>query len=106
MKRLVKTLFENGAKEVHLIISSPPIRFPDFYGMDTPNQNDLIASHKTVSEICKFLGATSVNYLSLKGLLKSIGLPEDHLSTSCFTGIYPIDLKERKDEVSYDVPNK
>ncbi len=106
MKRLVGTLFENGAKEVHLLISSPPIRFPDFYGMDTPNQNDLIASHKTVEEIRKFLGATSVNYLSLGGLIKSIGLPESHLSTSCFSGVYPIDLKERKDEVSYDVPNK
>ena len=106
MKRLVGSLFKNGAREVHLLISSPPIRFPDFYGMDTPNQNDLIASHKTVEEIRKFLGATSVNYLSLNGLIESIGLPKDHLSTSCFTGVYPIDLKERKDEVSYDVPNK
>ena len=103
-KRLVETIFKSGAKEVHLIISSPPIRFPDFYGMDTPNQNELIASHKTTEEIRKFLGATSLNYLSLDGLIKSIGLPKSHLSTSCFTGIYPIDLKERKDEVSYDVP--
>jgi len=103
-KRLVETLFKSGAKEVHLLISSPPIRFPDFYGMDTPNQCELIAAHKTVEEIRKFLGATSLHYLSLDGLLKSIGLPEDHLSTSCFSGIYPIDLKERKDEVNYDVP--
>ena len=103
-KRLVETFFKSGAKEVHLLISSPPIRFPDFYGMDTPNQNELIASHKNVEEIRKFLGATSLNYLSLDGLLKSIGLPKEHLSTSCFTGIYPIDLKERKDEVNYDVP--
>jgi amidophosphoribosyltransferase len=105
-KRLVETLFKSGAKEVHLLISSPPIRFPDFYGMDTPNQNELIAAHKTVEEIRKFLGATSLNYLSLAGLLKSIGLPEEHLSTSCFSGIYPIDLKERQDEVNYDVPKE
>lgn len=105
-KRLVKTFFKSGAKEVHLIISSPPIRFPDFYGMDTPNQNELIASHKTIEEIRKFLGATSLHYLSLDGLIKSIGLPEEYLSTSCFTGIYPIDLKERKDEVNYDVPKE
>jgi len=105
-KRLVETLFKSGAKEVHLLISSPPIRFPDFYGMDTPNQCELIAAHKTVEEIRKFLGATSLHYLSLHGLLESIGLPEEHLSTSCFSGIYPIDLKERKDEVNYDVPNK
>ena len=105
-KRLVETIFKSGAKEVHLIISSPPIRFPDFYGMDTPNQNELIASHKTTEEIRKFLGATSLNYLSLDGLIKSIGLPKEHLSSSCFTGIYPIDLKERKDEVNYDVPKE
>ncbi|OGI94987.1 amidophosphoribosyltransferase [Candidatus Nomurabacteria bacterium RIFCSPLOWO2_01_FULL_42_17] len=105
-KRLVETLFKSGAIEVHLLISSPPVRFPDFYGMDTPNQNELIASHKTTEEIRKFLGATSLHYLSLDGLIKSIGLPKEHISTSCFTGVYPIDLKERKGEVSYDVPNK
>jgi len=103
-KRLVETLFKSGAKEVHLLISSPPVRFPDFYGMDTPNQNELIAAHKTTEEIRKFLGATSLHYISLGGLIKSIGLPEEHISTSCFSGVYPIDLKERKDEVNYDVP--
>ncbi|OGI93600.1 amidophosphoribosyltransferase [Candidatus Nomurabacteria bacterium RIFCSPLOWO2_12_FULL_41_10] len=102
-QRLVRRLFKAGAKEVHLLISSPPIRFPDFYGMDTPNQNQLIASYKTVEEIRKFMGATSLHYLSLKGLLKSVGLSKDHLSTSCFTGIFPIDLKERKKEVDYNV---
>jgi amidophosphoribosyltransferase len=105
-KRLVATLFKSGAKEVHLLISSPPIRFPDFYGMDTPNQNELIASNKTIEETRRFMGATSLHYLSLDGLIKSVGLPKKHLSTSCFTGIYPIDLKERKNEVSYDVPKK
>lgn len=103
-RRLVETFFKSGAKEVHLLISSPAIRFPDFYGMDTPNQNELIASHKTIEETRKFLGATSLHYLSLDGLIKSVGLPKEHLSTSCFTGIYPIDLKEREDEVNYDVP--
>ena len=103
-KRLVKTFFKLGAKEVHLIISSPPIRFPDFYGMDTPNQKKLIASKKSVGKIRKFLGATSLHYLSLSGMIKAIGLPKDHLSTSCFTGVYPIDLKERKQEITYNVP--
>ncbi len=103
-KRLVATLFKAGAKEVHLLISSPPVRFPDFYGIDTPKQKELIASHKTVEEIRKFLGATSLHYLSLKGLIKSIGLPKDQLSISLFTGVYPIDLRERKSEVNYNVP--
>lgn len=105
-KRLVETIFKSGAKEVHLLISSPPIRFPDFYGMDTPRQDELIASHKTTEEIRQFLGATSLHYLSLPGLIKSIGLPEEHLSTSCFTGIYPIDLRERKNEINYNVPKE
>ncbi|MFA5791591.1 MAG: amidophosphoribosyltransferase [Candidatus Paceibacterota bacterium] len=102
-KRLVQALFKAGAKEVHFLVSSPPVRFPDFYGIDTPKQKNLIASNKTIEEVRKFLGATSLHYLSLSGLIKSIGLPKDHLSTSLFTGIYPIDLKERKSEVNYDV---
>lgn len=105
-KRLVETFFKSGAREVHLLISSPPVRFPDFYGMDTPNQDELIASTKTIEEIHKFLGATSLHYLSLDGLIKSIGLPKKRLSTSCFTGIYPINLEERQNEVNYNVPKK
>jgi amidophosphoribosyltransferase len=103
---IVKTLFKAGAKEVHFLVSSPPVRFPDFYGIDTPDQKDLIASNKTVKQICKFLGATSLHYLSLDGLIKSIGLPKNQLSTSFFTGEYPIDLKERKNEVNYNVPKE
>ena len=103
-RKLVKTLLKSGAKEVHMLISSPPVRFPDFYGIDTPVQKELIASNKTVEQIRKFLGATSLHFLSLKGLIKSIGLPKDNLCTSFFTGEYPIDLKERKKEVNYDVP--
>jgi len=103
-KRLVQALFRAGAKEVHFLVSSPPVKFPDFYGIDTPKQADLIASHKTVKEINEFLGSTSLHFLSLKGLVEAIGLPEDELSTSFFTGKYPIDLKERMREVSYDVP--
>jgi len=103
-KRLVEALFKAGAQEVHFLVSSPPIRFPDFYGIDTPRQKDLIASNKTIEEIRKFLGATSLHYLSLDSLIKSIGLPKSQLSTSFFTGEYPIDLKERQSEVNYDVP--
>ncbi len=105
-KRLVKDLFKAGAKEVHFLVSSPPVKFPDFYGIDTPKQKDLIASSKTVEEIREFLGATSLHYLSLNGLIEAIGLPKDELCTSFFTGEYPIDLRERKNEVSYDVPKK
>ncbi len=103
-RKLIKNLFKAGAKEVHFLVSSPPVRFPDFYGIDTPKQEKLIASSKTVEEIRKFLGATSLHFLSLNGLIKSIGLPKSKLSTSFFTGEYPIDLKERAKEVNYDIP--
>ncbi len=103
-QRLVKALFKAGAKEVHFLVSSPPIRFPDFYGIDAPKQKNMIASNKSIEEIRKFLGATSLHYLSLSGLIKSIGLPKNQLSTSFFTGIYPIDILERRKEINYDVP--
>jgi len=105
-KGIVDTLFKAGAKEVHFLVSSPPVRYPDFYGIDTPVQKDLIAATKTVEEIREYIGATSLHYLSLEGLISSIGLPKEELSTSFFTGEYPIDLKERQNEVSYDVPKE
>jgi amidophosphoribosyltransferase len=98
-KQLIKMLFEAGCKEVHMLVSSPPVKFPDFYGIDTPKQKDLIAAHKTVEEIREYLGATSLYFLSLEGLIKSTGLSQDLFCTSCFTGEYPIDLKERTAEV-------
>src|SRR3989338_6857400 len=105
-RKLVESLFNNGAKEVHLLISSPPVRFPDFYGIDTPKQDELIAANKTVEEMREWLGATSLQFLSLEGMIESIGIPKENLCTSFFTREYPIDLKERKSEVSYDVPKE
>jgi len=102
-RQLVKMLFDAGCIEVHMLISSPPVKFPDFYGIDTPRQDKLIASHKTVEEIRAFLGATSLYFLSLPGLIRSTGLSEDLFCTSCFTGNYPIDLKERAGDVKQPV---
>ncbi len=98
-KQLVKMIFEAGAKEVHLLISSPPVVYPDFYGIDTPKQQNLISANKTVEEVRQFLGATSLYFLSLPGLIHATGLPEKVFNTSCFTGNYPIDLLERAEEV-------
>ncbi len=100
--KLVKALFEAGAKEVHFMVSSPPVRFPDFYGIDTPQQAKLIAATKTIGEIGKFLGATSLHYLSLDGLIKATGLPREQLSLSCFNGEYPVDILDRKAEIEYN----
>lgn len=102
-RQIIKTLFEAGAVEVHFLVSSPPVKFPDFYGIDTPKQDKLIAANMDVDGIRAYLGATSLYYLSLEGLIESTGLPAENFSTSCFTGEYPIDLKNRQKEVSYAV---
>ena len=104
-QQIVQSLFEAGAKEVHFLVCSPPVRFPDFYGVDTPTQNNLIAATKSLAEIKEFIGATSMYYLSLDGLISAIGLPPKQLCTSCFTGDYPIDLHERKTEVQFGLEN-
>lgn len=98
-RQIVQMLFEVGAKEVHFLVSSPPVRFPDFYGIDTPSQKDLMGAQKTPEEIREFLGATSLHFLSYDGLIKATGLPEELFCTSCFTGEYPIDIKERAKEI-------
>ena len=101
-KQIVEMVFKAGAKEVHFLSASPPVKFPDFYGIDTPEQENLIASTKTVDEICDIIGATSLGYLSLDGLIKAIGVSKDKLSTSCFTGEYPIDIgEENKKTIKY-----
>jgi amidophosphoribosyltransferase len=103
-KQIVKMLFDAGAKEVHFLVSSAPIKFPDFYGIDTPNQSELIGSKKTTKEICKFLGATSVSYLSIDGMVKATGLPRSRFSLASFDGVYPIPIHEREKEINYEVP--
>lgn len=101
-RQIVKMLYESGAKEVHFLVSSPPVKFPDFYGIDTPRQDQLVAAMKSEEETCDYLGATTLQYLSLAGLIKAIGIPEGRLNTSCFTGKYPIDIGEHAREIVYN----
>lgn len=98
-RQIVKMLFEAGAKEVHFLSSSPPVKYPDFYGIDTPKQEKLIAATKSIAEMEAYLGATSLRFLSYEGLIRATGLPEANFCTSCFTGEYPIDIMERAQEV-------
>jgi amidophosphoribosyltransferase len=100
-RQIVKMLFETGAKEVHFLVSSPPVKFPDFYGVDLPLQSDLLAAARSVEEMNKYLGSTSLNFLSYEGMIQATGLNESLFCASCFNGIYPIDLKERQKEVTY-----
>jgi amidophosphoribosyltransferase len=99
-RQIVKMVYAAGASEVHFLVASPPVKFPDFYGIDTPKQAELIAAMKSVEEIREYLGATSLRYLSYEGMIAATGLPEDQFCTSCFSGVYPIDIKERAAEVA------
>ena len=85
----IKTIREAGAKEVHMRISCPPLRFPCFYGIDFPTKKELIASGHSIDEIRDFMGLDSLEYLSLEGMLKSMLLPEEEFCTACFSGKYP-----------------
>src|SRR3990167_3446387 len=99
MRQVVRMIREAGATEVHLMISSPPVRYPDFYGIDTPKQSDLIATRMNVDEIRQFMGADTLNYLSYEGMIAATELPENVFSTSCFSGVYPIPIGKRANEI-------
>jgi amidophosphoribosyltransferase len=83
---------EAGAKEVHVRISCPPTISPCYYGVDTPTREELIASSNSPEEICKFLGADSLGYVSLPALRQALSDTEGKFCTSCYTGNYPTDL--------------
>jgi len=87
-RRIVRMLKEAGAKEVHMRISSPPTTDPCFYGVDTPDKEKLIASNMSVDEICEYIEADSLAYLSEEALLRSVHAEADDYCTACFTGKY------------------
>jgi amidophosphoribosyltransferase len=95
-RALVRVLFEAGAKEVHLRITSPPIVYPCFYGIDMADQDEFIAFGRSVDEISRELGATSVAYLSLDGLMRATGVGDEKTTfcAACFTGDYPCEVPE------------
>lgn len=90
LKHIIKVLRKHGAREIHVRLASPPVKYPDFYGIDTPRGNDLIAAEYNKDEIMAIIGADSLEYLSLDNLVKSIGLPKKELCLSSFDGNYPI----------------
>lgn len=100
MRHLVAMVFEAGAKEVHLLISSPPVKYPDFYGINTPKQAELLAAYMTEEEMRDHLGATSLNFLSYDGMIESTGLPESSFTTSCFNGNYPVSIGKHQQEIA------
>ena len=93
--KIVKMLYDAGAKEVHVRIACPEIKYPDFYGVDTPTKKELLAANKSNDEICKYIGASSLKFLSIEGLYKSMGFESRNnnypqLTDHYFTGDYPV----------------
>ena len=93
-KEIVKMLRDAGAREVHMRISSPPDRFPCFYGIDTATRQELIASSRNEEEIRKFIGADSLHYLSVENLVRATGRPREEFCMACFDGNYPIHVPD------------
>ena len=90
-RQIVAMLRRAGAREVHYLVSSPPVRYPDIYGIDLPNAADLVAARMSVEDIRQSIDADSLAYLSYDGMIAATGLPDDHFTTSCFSGVYPLE---------------
>jgi amidophosphoribosyltransferase len=98
-RKIVRMVRAAGAKEVHVRISCPPTISPCFYGVDTPRKSELIAATHSLDEIREFLEADSIAYLSLEGLLSTVGTQHGTYCRSCYTGIYPVEFP--RDEAQY-----
>jgi len=101
--KIIKMLYEFGAKEVHLRIASPPVKYPDYYGVDTPTEEELLASKLDLEGMRKFINATTLQFLSIEGLYKSMGIEKRNSSypqftDHCFTGEYPVEPVDANDK--------
>jgi len=93
-RALVTMLREAGAAQVHVRVASPPVRWPCYYGIDFATRAELIAGHLPTPDICASIGADSLGYVSLDGLIEATGLPADRLCRACFDGQYPVPVAE------------
>ena len=102
--KIVQMVREVGASEVHMRIAAPPIRFPDFYGIDTPKKEDLLAANHSLEEMQSYIGADSLAFLSVDGLYKAMGHPNGREAAApaftdhCFTGDYPTFLRDQTND--------
>jgi amidophosphoribosyltransferase len=102
-KKIAKLMYDAGATEVHVLISSPPVAFPDFYGINISDQTELIASYMTPAQIGTHIGADSLGYLSYDGMIRATGLPASKFSTACFNGVYPVPTGSRIKHIKHAV---
>ena len=92
IRKVADSLYKAGAKKIHLLVSSPPVKYPDFYGINLPSSTELIAANNSISDICRIIGVDSLGHLSYDGMVRATGRPRSHFSTSCFDGTYPIPI--------------
>jgi amidophosphoribosyltransferase len=103
-RAMVAMLREAGAAEVHLRVSSPPYRWPCFYGMDTGTRGELLAANMDVEEIRRFLGVDTLSYLALDGLLEAVGAPGAGFCTACLTGEYAVPIPDAAGKGVLEIP--
>jgi amidophosphoribosyltransferase len=101
--KIVAMLRDCGVKEVHMCLSSPPITRSCYYGIDTSNEDELIAARLSLEEICRSIGADGLHYLSLDGLLNIFGNSRDNFCTACFDGNYPVEVAKPKETGKYSL---
>ena len=99
---VVNLLKKNGAKEIHMRICAPPIQHPCFFGVDLATRGELLAAQNTVEEIRQLIGADTLGFLSIKGLVEAVGLPNNEVCTACFTGNYPIPVQLEMDKLAME----
>jgi len=95
-RRIIDLMRKVGAKEVHMRVGSPPIISPCYLGIDMARREELIAAHKTVKGVEAAINAESLGYVSVDGLVKSIGINADNLCLGCLTGVYPVEIPGEK----------
>jgi amidophosphoribosyltransferase len=100
--QVISLLRRAGATEVHMCICAPPIRHPCFFGVDMATRQELIAARKTVPEIAKAIGADSLGYLSIEGLIQAVDLPRENFCLACFTGEYPVPVQLEMDKLALE----
>ncbi|MCB8932838.1 MAG: amidophosphoribosyltransferase [Chthonomonadaceae bacterium] len=103
-RQIVRLLFESGAKEVHVRITAPPIKWPCFYGIDMCSRGELAAARMTIDEIRAHVGASSLGYLSIDGAVEAVGRGKDQFCLACFNGEYPIPVPADLRKDAFDTP--
>ncbi len=100
--QVIRLLRKGGAKEVHMRVCAPPLRFPCFFGVDMATRWELIAAQKTLPKIKDFIGADTLGYLSIDGLIKAVALPRELFCLACFTGEYPVPVQLEMDKLALE----